>query len=151
MGECLCEFDQCSEFVFDRLDDQCPSGNEGPTCALNSYWDNTEEIAHLFEGDAPSDSPKEGDIKSLGKLLDRLVETRYRAEEILTGSTQNMTTLAPLTLSSSIDDNDDASATNDTTSGTRKKRSYVPLSCTEVVRVLQDINDLLSYHITDNR
>ena len=152
MGECLCEFDECSEFVFDRLEDQCPNGNEGPTCALNSFWDNTEEIGHLFEGEAPLDSATEGDIAALSKLLDRLVQTRYRAEEILTGSTQNMTTLSPMTtLSSGGNDNDYNSATNDTANGSRKKRSYVPLSCSEVVRVLQDINDLLSYHVTDQR
>ena len=77
LGQCLCEFDRCSEFVFDRLENQCPGGNEGPTCALKSYWDNREEIDYLFEGSAPSDTPTSEDIVALGRLLDRLVETRY--------------------------------------------------------------------------
>ena len=47
-------------------------------------FDNTEEIAHLFEGDAPSDSPTEGDIKPLGKLLDFLVETKLLVHWLVT-------------------------------------------------------------------
>ena len=37
------------------------------------------------------------DIASLQRLLDKLIETRYKAEEILTGEPQNVTTLPPIT------------------------------------------------------
>ena len=97
----------------------------------------------------------EDDIVNLGKLLDRLVETRYRAEEILTGNEQNATTLAPLTTVSSNGNNgngdDENLVANNGTNGNRKKRSYVPLNCAEVVRVLEDINDMVSFHVKDNK
>ena len=37
------------------------------------------------------------DIASLQRLLDKLIETRYKAEEILTGKSQNITTFPPIT------------------------------------------------------
>ena len=56
LGTCECEFDECSEYVFDRLTDECPLGNSGPTCALQSYIDNSDDIEELFDGDAPDDA-----------------------------------------------------------------------------------------------
>ena len=58
LGTCECEFDECSEYVFDRLTDECPLGNSGPTCALESYIDNSDDIEELFDGDAPEDAVK---------------------------------------------------------------------------------------------
>ena len=37
------------------------------------------------------------DIATLQRLLDKLIETRYKAEEILTGKSQNITTFPPIT------------------------------------------------------
>lgn len=142
MGTCLCEFDECSEFVFDRLENQCPTGNAGPTCALNSYWDDSDDIEDMFVGNATQDTAMDHDVLALVKLMNRLVETRYRAEEILTGSVANMTTLPPLTTPTFTQPpQEDEPVANQT----RRKRSYVPLSCPEVVRLMQDINDLVSY------
>ena len=47
--------------------------------------------------------------------------------------------------SSNDNDNDDSNSnpTNDTTTGNRKKRSYVALTCYEVKTIMQDINDLV--------
>ena len=97
LGTCNCEFNECAEFIFDGLSSECPVGNSGPTCALQSYLDNSEDIKDLFNGNAPPDTPIDLDVISLQRLLDKLIETRYKAEEILTGEPQNVTTLPPIT------------------------------------------------------
>ncbi len=162
LGACLSEFDECVEYIFDRLVDQCPSGQSGPTCALLSYWDNSAQIDKLFEGSAPQSEPENHDIDALNRLLDRLVETRYKALELLTGEAVNTTTLAPITIpppgggstGNEGGDGDDSPSENENSTSTeeglrRRKRSYVPLTCNEIVRVMEDINDLVQYVIDD--
>ena len=96
LGTCNCEFNECAEYIFDRLEDQCPNGNDGPTCALESYVDTSEDIEDLFDGNAPPDAPISTDITDCQDLLDKLVEAKYKAAEILTGASENRTTLAPI-------------------------------------------------------
>ena len=170
----MCEFDECAEFVFDKLEDQCPKGNDGPTCALNGYWDNSDEIDLLFEGDAPSSEPLDMDLDHLTNILDRLVETKYKVEEIITGSViLNMTTLPPLTLppvssdtgSTNGTDNasgeeisddaqpestEDTSASESSDGRKRKKRSYIPISCPEIALIMEDINILVDGFIDNS-
>ena len=154
LGECHCEFDECAEYIFDNLIHHCPTNDTlGPTCALTSYWDSSDEIRDLFLGEAPpANRTLSEDLAELGRLLDRLIDTRYKVEEILTGETQNATTLAPLpTIAPQSDQgstNEGSGGTNETQS-TRRKRSYVPLTCEEVVRVMEDINDLITFVIDD--
>lgn len=169
LGTCLCEFDECAEFIFNNLIDQCPLGNAGPTCALTIYMDNSDDIENIFQGLASPDAPIDADVQELQRVLDKLIDTRYKAQEILTGEEQNATTLAPITTPGSNTSANDPSTTLPTTSivetntpvatapptttmppSIRRKRSYVPLSCTEVVSIISDVNDLVSFGLTEN-
>lgn len=133
LGTCHCEFDQCSEYIFDRLTNQCPDDNWGPTCALTPYLDNSEAIEDLFEGVPAPNIPTDGDIHSLTRILDRLTETYDKANAVLTGdASPASTTPAPTT----------------TAAPARRKRSYVPIECFEFVHVVENLNDLLDLALT---
>ena len=131
MGSCNCEFDQCSEFIFDKLDDQCPTGTKGPTCGLLQYIDTSEKTANLFKkpGRKPYVAPKAHieDFKHMIKVLD---ESFAHLEFIRTGKLP-------------IDD-------NVTDRPTRRKRAFFPLNCQEVVKSGDLIKELLTKGIAAN-
>ena len=49
-GVCRCEFTECSEYVFNSIDDQCPDWAGGPICGMSSYLDDFDSIGILFDG-----------------------------------------------------------------------------------------------------
>jgi hypothetical protein len=155
MGTCHCEFDRCSEYIFNQLTNQCPQDNAGPTCALMSYLDNSDDIEELFQGTPAPDAPVDPDVLEMYRILDKLVDTNYKVTEIITGVAPNTTTVAPPGPPPPAGPAPTPAPTAApttmpaTTAAARRKRSYVPLECYQIVHVLEDINDLLDYALTE--
>ena len=68
LGACTCEFTQCSEYVYDRIEGQCPEAPGGPFCALDSYEDDYNEVGMLFNDPVPSHVPTAEEMEDL-KLM----------------------------------------------------------------------------------
>ncbi len=140
MGTCNCEFDVCSEFIFDTLTSQCPVESAGPTCALSPYLDNSDEIMDLFDGTPPPDAPINSDVDELGRLIYKLTETVAKAEEVATGVAPNVTAPAA----------PPPPPPPPPTNSTRRKR-HVPIVCSEVISTMEDINDLCTAYIDEKK
>ena len=86
-GTCNCEFDECSEWVFEQLIDQCPQGNQAPTCGLIQYVDTQMIIGQQFEGSPPADAADTRDqVKQyLDDMIPALDEASKKLHLIATG------------------------------------------------------------------
>eukprot|EP00095_Tigriopus_kingsejongensis_P004369 maker-scaffold57_size444674-snap-gene-2.14 protein:Tk04369 transcript:maker-scaffold57_size444674-snap-gene-2.14-mRNA-1 annotation:"helicase conserved c-terminal domain containing protein" len=120
-GTCQCEFDECSEYLFDRIERQCPQASTGPFCGLEPYQDWSDEIAGLFEDPPPEDVPTESEIGELAVMESELDLTVAEMEALV---------------SASSDAND--------SSGSRRKRSNVPMFCSELKEKLTKIKDMVT-------
>ncbi|XP_059094470.1 uncharacterized protein LOC131889396 isoform X2 [Tigriopus californicus] len=121
---CQCGFDECSEYIYNTIPNQCPEVPTGPFCSLEPYHDWSGEIAELFQGDAPTEVPTASELTQLAVMETELDMTIAEIEAILT-------------------------AEPNTTTPARRKRSNVPLICSELQAKVVKIQDMLAIGVTN--
>ena len=114
--------------MFEQLTDQCPHGNQAPTCGLIQYVDTQMIIAQQFEGTPPDDAAETADqVKQyLEEMIPALDEASQKLHLIATGE---KSTWSP--------------DGKNSTGSDRRKRAVAPLACAELAELVAKLGTML--------
>ena len=128
-GTCNCEFDVCSEYIYDRIEYECPDPGtshpdlmNGPTCGYIPYEDFSQSIEWYFNQTAPSPEPRTEELDAIRDMKAKCEGVVQFTEDLLSGANA-------------------AASTPSTTK--RRKRSNVPYFCDDLVFELDKIKTYL--------